>query len=98
MDASHRDSQNRKKEAGRTLVHDAAHDLNNVMMTIAGSAELLLESAGDNQKLRLWAEHILHASKEGMVLVDHLKTPENTPHPKGPARAKGPFGQGKVPA
>jgi len=84
---------NGKKETERLSVHDAAHDLNNVMMTIAGSAELLLESAGENQQLKHWAERILRASREGMALVDSLKTP-----PKGPVRSNDSFGQGKVPA
>ncbi len=78
MDTPHHENQPGKKESARTPVHDAAHDLNNVMMTIAGSAELLLEGAGDNQQLKIWAEHILHASQEGIVLVNSLKTSAST--------------------
>jgi nitrogen-specific signal transduction histidine kinase len=64
-----------KKDATKKLIHGAAHDLNNVMMAIAGSAELMLESA-DDMRLRILADRILQASKTGMALVDSLKTTE----------------------
>jgi signal transduction histidine kinase len=63
-----------RQEKTATLLHDAAHDLNNVMMTIAGSAELLLEGAGDNQQLREWVQHVLNALQEGIALVNDLKS------------------------
>jgi signal transduction histidine kinase len=65
-----------KKDASGKLIHGAAHDLNNVMMAIAGSAELMLESIADETRLRVLAERILQAAKTGMSLVDSLKTAE----------------------
>jgi len=82
------DDEPEKKEAAKKQIYIAAHDLNNVMMAIAGSAELMLEATGDDAQLRAMAERILRASKRGIALVDNLRTlgavpPNTTRTPSG---------------
>lgn len=57
------------KSDGTPLPVNVTKQLDNLLNTVTGAAEMILQSAGDDMMLRLHAARILRASREGAALI-----------------------------
>lgn len=65
-------AQAQRLEAIGQLTGGVAHDFNNLLTIILGNAEVLVEGAGDNERLRRAAEVTVSAAERSAELVQHL--------------------------
>ncbi|MFC1671406.1 response regulator [Spirochaetota bacterium] len=66
--------QSQKMEAMGTLAGGIAHDFNNILNGILGYTELALNIASDNDRLRIYLNQILEASRRASELIKQILT------------------------
>ncbi len=77
-----RPKQNEKTRKLEKRSPSITENLNSVLAAIAGSTEMILESAGDDFNLRIHASRILRASRDGVALLQGLNAAQDGPDVK----------------